>query len=210
MSLMLETRAPVVMQGVSWDFYSRTLEEIGPSRGTRVTYDNGRMEIVTSSNLHERAGGTIGRMIETYALIKGIDVTPDGQLTLRKESLGQGLEPDECFYVNMQEPPATEGAFDLNVYPPPNLAVEVEISRGMIPKQPIYAALGVKEVWRFDGHAVQSLHLGDDGAYHLAPRSLAFPELPLQEFTRFLVSALTDSHPKAMREYERWVRGLKG
>lgn len=210
MSLMVESKQPALMHGVSWDFYSRTLEEIGPSRGTRVTYDNGRMEIVTSSNLHERAGSTIGRMIEVYASVMEIDVTPDGQLTLRKESLQQGLEPDECFYVNMQEPPATEGPFDLNLYPPPNLAVEVEISRGSIPKQPIYAALGVKEVWRFDGHVVQSLHLGEDGKYRSGARSLAFPDLPLDEFSRFLLSALTDSHPKAIRAYEKWVRGLKG
>src|SRR5687767_7159177 len=72
MSLMVESKQPALMHGVSWDFYSRTLQEIGPSRGTRVTYDNGRMEIVTSSNLHERAGSTIGRMIEAYASIMEI------------------------------------------------------------------------------------------------------------------------------------------
>jgi Uma2 family endonuclease len=210
MTLMVESRNPVLMHGVSWDFYSRMLQEIGPSRSTRVTYDNGRMEIVTSSNLHERVSSTISWMIGKYASAADIDVTPDGRLTLRDEAKKLGLEPDECFYVAMEAPPASEGEFDLSVNPPPNLVVEVEISRGTIPKQPIYAALGIREIWRFNGQSIESLHLGEDGTYRVGERSLAFPSLPLAEFSRFVLSAVYGSHPKAMREYGAWLRTLKG
>jgi len=38
------------MEDVTWDYYSRTLEELGPTKGFRVIFYQGRMEIVTNES----------------------------------------------------------------------------------------------------------------------------------------------------------------
>lgn len=133
-----------LLYGVSWDYYDRTLRELeGQHRRIRVTYDRGRLEFMTLTHLHEFIKKTIGRLIETYSLDRGIPATGLGSLACRREDLDRGLEPDECYYVGR---------------PPPDLAVEVDITVSSVPRQPIYAALGVPEVWRYDGRAVTFLH----------------------------------------------------
>lgn len=89
----------MMLQNVSWDYYSRTLAELGPTRNVRITYDRGRMEMATTSNLHERIKSLITALIRLYALEKDIPITSDGSLTLRLENLDRGLEPDDCYYI---------------------------------------------------------------------------------------------------------------
>src|SRR5437868_2737506 len=106
MTIQIEpSRQSVIMYDVSWDYYTKTLEELGPSGSTRNTYDEGRMEIVTTSDEHERTKSLISRFIECYALEADIPIVPDGSVTLRKQLMKQGLEPDECYFVQTQPPP---------------------------------------------------------------------------------------------------------
>jgi Uma2 family endonuclease len=210
MTVQIERAGPSVsMDGVSWDYYTQTLRELGPSRNVRITFDDGRMEIATTSNLHERIKSIIGRFIEAYAAEADVPVTGDGSLTLRRESLRKGLEPDECYYVQTPPPPTSEGEFDLSIYPPPDLVVEVDISHGSISKLPIYAALGIREAWRFDGERVIFLQLGADGEYRPANASIAFPALPPGEFNRWVEIAVKSSQHDAIKELQKWVRGGK-
>jgi Uma2 family endonuclease len=210
MTIQIEQTPPcVTMDGVSWDYYTQTLRELGPSRNVRITFDNGRMEIVTTSNRHERIKSIIRRLIEAYSVAAEVPATCDGALTLRKESLRRGLEPDECYYVQTPPPPASDGEFDLTIYPPPDLALEVEISHGSISKLPIYAALGIGEVWRFDGERVLVLCLGHDGKYGRVDRSVNFPALSMHEFNRWIDIAIKSSQHEAVKELHKWVRGRR-
>jgi Uma2 family endonuclease len=201
----------VVMENVSWDYYSRTLEELGPSRGFRIIFDQGRMEIVTTSNLHERIKKTIARLLEMYAAEAAISIVADGTLTLRRESLKKGLEPDECYYVQTPAPPATEGEFDLSIHPPPDLAIEVEISRGSISKMEIYGALKVREIWRYKVGRVVPMHLTSSGEYVAAKNSLAFPNLDMGQFNKYVKQAVEEDVNEAIKALRKWVRsGAKG
>src|SRR3954471_8280275 len=89
-----------VLEDVSWDYYTRTLQEFErQKRRVRVTYDRGRMEFMTFTVLHEFIRRTLGRLVETYSLERGIRATSLGSLTCRRIDLDRGIEPDECFYV---------------------------------------------------------------------------------------------------------------
>src|SRR6185436_11846305 len=79
-----------------------------------------------------------------------------------------GLEPDECYYVQTPAPPASEGEFDLSIHPPPDLAIEVEISQGTISKMPIYSALKVREIWCYRVGRIVPMHLGKSGEYEVS------------------------------------------
>src|SRR3954452_18636163 len=96
-----------LLDGVTWDYYDRTLRELERQRRrVRVTYDRGRLEFMTLTQLHEFIKKTIARLIETYSVERGIPATGLGSLTCRREDLDRGLEPDECYYVATPPPPA--------------------------------------------------------------------------------------------------------
>jgi Uma2 family endonuclease len=67
-------------------------------------------------------------------------------LTDLREDLACGFEPDACFYLDHADAIAPDRPLDLAVDPPPDLVVEVDITRSSLDKFPIYAALGVPEV----------------------------------------------------------------
>lgn len=161
---------------------------------------------MTLTSLHEFIKKTLGRLVETLSLERGIPATGLGSLTCRREDLDRGLEPDECYYVATPPPPAEAQPIDLTVHPPPDLAIEVDITVSSVPRQPIYAALGVPEVWRFDGQTVSFLHRQLDGRYARAEESLAFPGLTAEQLNRFLVMALPNRQFEAVIAFRDWLR----
>jgi Uma2 family endonuclease len=211
MPIQIEPELHSVVMDVSWDYYTRTLAELGPSRGFRITFDQGRMEIATTSNLHERIKTTIARLLEMYAIEADIRIIGDGTLTLRREALKRGLEPDECYYIQTPAPPATEGEFDLALHPPPDLAIEVEISQGTISKMPIYSALKVREIWCYRAGRIVSMRLSKSGEYEASKSSLAFPDLDIPQFNKFVKQAVEGDIHDAVKALRKWVQsGAKG
>ena len=105
----------------------------------------------------------------------------------------------------MANEPLVRGRADLDIEldPPPDIAVEVEISTSALDRLGIYAALGVSEVWRSDGHQVMIAQLQDDGTYAPVAQSPSFPWLPLAELSRFLVASAT------LGETRRWIRSFR-
>jgi Uma2 family endonuclease len=196
----------VLMQDVTWDYYTHTLDELGPTRGFRVIYHEGRMEIVTTSPKHERIRKNIARLLETYALEADIPITSLGMLTLRRKKLRVGLEPDECYYIQTPPPPPIEGEVDLMVYGSPDLAIEVEISKGVIPKMPIYQALKVAEIWRYSTTGVAPLVRSAGGDYKTSKKSISFPKLDMAQFSAFVAQALGETEHKAVKALQTWVR----
>jgi hypothetical protein len=94
---------------------------------------------------------------------------------------------------------------DFDVDPPPDLSLEIEISRSALDRMEIYAALRVPEVWRWNGETLSVHLLGTRGTYRASKRSKAFPFLPLDDFASFLTrSDLTET--KLKRAFRAWVR----
>jgi len=137
-----------------------------------------------------------------------IPITGLGMLTLRRKKLRVGLEPDECYYIQTPPPPPIEGEIDLMVYGSPDLAIEVEISKGVIPKMPVYQALKVAEIWRYSAAGVNPFVLTSSGEYRASKKSPAFPKLDLGQFSGFVTQALDETEHKALKALQAWVRGF--
>ena len=195
----------IVLDGISWDFYERTLEEAGRSN-LRITYDRGTLEMMTTSFWHEEVKKSIARLLEIYSYETRTRIKGLGQLTFRRKDLMRGLEPDECYYVHTPPPPKGTRTLNLKVHAPPDLAIEVEVSRTAIPRVPIYGALGVPEVWRCVEGQIIVLHRQPNGEYATASESRAFPDLPMSEFNRFLTMALTVDQQDAVIAFGDWLR----
>jgi Uma2 family endonuclease len=198
----------MTLSGISWEAYVRLNDDVGP--GTRITYDRGRMEIVTLSDRHERIKTCLARIIEEYADVAEIDAEGLGGWTMRRQDLDRGLEPDECYYVAHAAlilGVLGERRLDLTIDPPPDLAIEVDISPPDVAKAPIYAALGVPEIWRYDGRALTYLARQTDGGYIAVDRSPSFPDLPAGLVTEALAIGLVQGQRAAAAEVRRRVAG---
>jgi Uma2 family endonuclease len=198
----------IVLDDVSWDFYEHLLREIG-NRQIRVTFDQGSIEIMSPLPKHERWGSWIGRLVELLCFTRSIDCECLGSTTFRDEAKQKGLEPDECYYFkNAQVARQMEEEFDPAVDPVPELAIEIDITSRSIPREPIYAALGVKELWRFDGRSLTVMHLSAKGKYVVRAASIAFPFLPMAEFAKFVLRMREKDQIKVLREFREWVVSL--
>lgn len=207
MAATLEER--VTLNDVSWDFYQSMLREIGDEH-VRLTFDQGRLEIMSPSGFYEDIKKIIARLIEAYADLLEINVQGYGSTTFAREDLQKGLEPDECYYIANATAMIGKKRFDLTIDPPPDLAIEVDLSPPGVAKQPIYAAMGVPEIWRYDGRRLICMHRVSEPAtgarYVPAEKSLSFPQLSLTEMGRLIEVALARGQSAAVRELRQ---GLK-
>jgi Uma2 family endonuclease len=98
---------------------------------------------------------------------------------------------------------------DLSVDPPPDLAIEVEISSNSMEKLEIYADLEVPEVWRCDGTSLRVWRLQPDGTYAEQSQSGTFPFLPLAEVERFLAQRNASDETTWIRAFRAYVKELR-
>ena len=194
----------VVLRDVGWEGYETLLKLVG-DRPVRLTYDRGDLELRVPSLDHERYKSLLGRLVETLTLELDLPCDAAGSTTWRKQIEDRGLEPDECYYL-ANAPRVAGRQVNLNVDPPPDLAIEVEISRSALDRMGIYAALGVPEVWRFDGETLRIEILQAEGRYREVPASWNFPFLPANEIVRWLRLGDTMGQTPWLRLFVNWVR----
>ncbi|HEY7543611.1 MAG TPA: Uma2 family endonuclease [Blastocatellia bacterium] len=195
----------VTLYGISWETYERIITEHGERGGTRFTFDNGRLEIMVLSSRHERPNRTLALLVEVLAEEMEIDIERLGSTTFKREDLQKGFEPDSCFYIQNAESVRGKDEIDLASDPPPDLIIEIDITSESLNRFPIFAAVGVMEVWRFDRNAVTFFQL-EDGEYRETPNSLAFPSLISEIATRFLAESLTMRSTAWLRRVREWAR----
>jgi Uma2 family endonuclease len=196
-----------LFEGVPWAAYERLLVERDRLRpSVRLTYDHGSLEVMTVTNQHERWKKVLARMVETLALELEIPLVGSGNLTIRREDLARGLEPDECFYVRHAVRMAEIRELDFTRDPPFDLVIEIEYSRRIDPRLSYLGTLGVPEIWRYDGSDLRILVRQSDGGYTESATSLAFPQLPLPAFVEFLHRAGTTHDTALMLAFRAWVR----
>jgi Uma2 family endonuclease len=122
----------------------------------------------------------------------------------------RGAEPDESYYV--QNEPVIRGRRDLvlGVDPPPDLVIEIQITRSALDKLGIYAAMGVPEAWLWEDDALKVYWLSPEGRYVEHGESRAFPGLPLPDLLRFLAQAREKSTTRLVNDFRAWVRANLG
>lgn len=198
-----ESPQRMVLHDVTWAGYETLLREIGDRR-LRLTYDNGDLEFMALSFGHENAGEWIGRLIFFLALHWSIPICSGGSTTLRKAIRKKGLEPDKCFWIQHEAEVRGNREWNPDADPPPDLAVEVDITRSSLNRLAIYAALGVPEVWRFDGHDFRVLRLAAK-KYVERSRSRAFPALPIEAFAGFVKKLGSKDEVALIESFRIWL-----
>lgn len=180
----------VLLRGLSWEAYMQFLEALPSSRGSKLTYDNGLLEITMPLEDHEFAGRLIERFILTLVEVSSLRIKTMGSTTLNYPYLRKGAEPNNAYYIQNQY--LVKGRnVDLSIDPPPDLVVEVDITHTDIKKNKFYAGLGVPEFWRFNGKAWRIYQLQED-VYVEVTLSPTFPQVSKNQLYDFLKAAKED------------------
>jgi Uma2 family endonuclease len=189
-----------------WGTYEKFLAAIG-DRGIRCTYDRGRLEIMAPLRRHEHEKKFLGRMVEITTLELDMQLGSCGSMTIRRADLLAGFEPDECYYIAHAQAMSDLREPDFAVDPPPDLALEVDITSSSLDRQALYARIGIPELWRLDEDGiVQLLHLQPDRTYAAADRSLSFPFLTGEVINRFLQAYMSAGDENAtIRNFRQWL-----
>ena len=197
---------PVLMDGVSWETYEALLADGGDHRQTRMAYDQGVLEIVTPSFEHEIFRDVVSGIAEEILNARGQDYLRSGSVTLKQEALARGFEADASFYVTHVARVRGLSQIDLHSDPPPDLVIEVDVSRSSLDKLPIYAALRVPEVWRCRSGSVYVYRLVDS-SYVEIDQSEVLPGLTSTQLTAFAQEGLWEPRQTWRRRIQDWTRG---
>jgi Uma2 family endonuclease len=198
----------VILKGVSWETYERLLAEHEESSGTRFTYDEGMLEIMVLSSQHEKPNRTLALLVEVLAEEMNLNIERLGSTTFKRKDLLKGFEPDSCFYIQNAEAIRGREEIDLTVDPPPDLVIEIDITSSSLDRFPIFAAVGVPEVWRYDGERVAIFRL-EGKQYIAAERSTALPPLTGAVATGFMEDSKTLKSTVWLRHVRQWARTHK-
>ncbi|MBD2610013.1 Uma2 family endonuclease [Nostoc punctiforme FACHB-252] len=202
-SLPAEQRT--VLHNISWETFEALLRDTGEDRGSRFAYDCGTLEIMTPLFEHENPKIQFDRFIVVLAEELRIEIISAGSTTLKRRIVKRGIEPDACYYIQNQ--PVIRGKVTLNLEtePPPDLAIEIDITDSSVNKFDIYSSLGVNELWRYNGQDLKFYQLVE-GQYVECKFSIAFPRVSVSEISRFIALSKTSGEIALLKSFRAWVK----
>lgn len=198
----------VVLHNVSWSLYEHLLAEHVDVPNPRFAYDQGALEIMILSVEHERLKQTFSSLVEMLAEGLDINIDPVGSTTFRREDLERGFEPDTSFYIANASRIAGKKRIDLTVDPPPDLVIEIDITSPSLPKFPIFLALGIPEVWRYDGETLSIFKL-EGNAYAPTLDSDVLPGVNNKVLTDFVLASATKRRITWLRSIREWAHATR-
>ncbi len=199
---LAETRT--VLQNISWQTFKAMLIEMGCDRISRIAYDSGLLEIMTPLMPHENSNRNIEGFILVLCEEFGFEVKSTGSITLTRDDLEKGGEPDSSFYIQNEALVRDKENIDLEKDPPPDLVLEVEYSRPKVDKLSLYTAMGINEFWRFNGTTLRIYMLAGK-QYSEVEVSPTFA-IQVKDIPQFIQESKTSGQLAAKRAFRDWVR----
>ena len=194
--------ATLVLPQFSWEDYERLLEELRERPHLRISYDRGKLEIMSPLPEHEEYGRFIDDLVRVLASTHKLKVQKYGAATWKRQPLLRAVEPDCCYYVANAERVIGKRKFDLEIDPPPDIVVEIDITNESLSKFPIYAALSVPEIWSYDSKTIQFYELAG-GKYREVSKSRFFPRLTPSMLAAALELNKTDGQDAALDSFRQ-------
>jgi Uma2 family endonuclease len=195
-----------MLYGVDWKSYTRMLRAFDNRPGVRLTYDRGSLEIMTLSYEHESIARLVDRFVVALTEELMLPMSGGRSTTFRRRKRKRGLEPDDCYWLANEPLVRGKKRINLRTDPPPDLALEIDITRSSLDRLAIYAALRVPEVWRLENQIVVCYLLGSDGRYAASSSSRAFPGLNPADLSPFLALRGQMDENAIVRQFRAWVR----
>jgi Uma2 family endonuclease len=206
---MVTTTTPAeqrtLLTNISWQTFKAMLVDMGSERATRLAYDKGLVEIMTPLMPHENSNRLIEVFVGVLCEELGLEIKRTGSLTLTRDELERGAEPDSSYYIQNEPLVRDKAEIDLDNDPPPDLVLEVEYSRSRIDKLSLYAAMGIPEFWRYNGSILRIYRL-ELGQYVQRNNSPTFAPIVVTEIPKFLQQSRKVGEITCTRNFRHWIR----
>jgi Uma2 family endonuclease len=193
------------IHNISWQTFKAMLADMGDNRSSRLAYDNGVVEIMAPHMPHESSNRLIDNFVIFMCEELGLEVRSAGSLTLTRDDLHKGAEPDSSFYIKNESLVRNKIDIDLNILPPPDLVLEVEYSSPKIDKLFLYAAMGIPEFWRYNGSLLR-VYILQNQQYSEVELSQIFAPVPVKDIPRFIHQSREIGQISVNRNFRAWVR----
>jgi Uma2 family endonuclease len=173
-----------VLEEIDWKTYL-ALRDNPANDGVRMTFLDGTLYLMSPEIVHESDNQRLGLLIRMVVKSLGWETRGIGSTTLRRAprrvgKRGAAKKPDCAFYLGENELRMRgQKTLDLTVDPPPDLAIEIDNKADSSAARPVYARLGVPEVWRYapnEDPALEFLRLIGK-TYEEIDRSICLPIL---------------------------------
>ena len=194
----------VNLEDVDWSEFEAILTELGDSRSTRIAYNNGTLTIVAPLYVHESFKASLGDVVKVLLEELNIDYAASASTTFKRKDLGKGVEPDDSFYIQNFARVLNKDRIDLSVDPPPDLAIEVDMTSKT--DVAVYEALAVPELWRYDRGRLR-IDVLQAGKYVQSAQSPTFAGWPMASLvTQYVGRSRKVGQGRATREFRKLVR----
>jgi Uma2 family endonuclease len=197
-----------LLQNIRWETYQSLLLDLAEAPSQRLSYDRGTLEIMNPLPEHETHKRLLGRLVETTTEALGIEIYSLGSTTWSRQDLQKGIEPDEAYYISHEATMRGKQQIDLTRDPAPDLAIEIDTTSSYLDRLSIYAALGISEIWRFDGENL-TIYILQNGTYHSQEQSHQLPLLTRTDLLYFLSKQGQLGENALIREFRQWLTKLE-
>ncbi len=196
----------VILRGITWETYECLLKNYENQSAPRLTYDQGVLEIMSPLIPHEENNRLIARIVETILEEWAWEYRNVGSFTCKREDAERGFEPDTAFYIQNVALIGEMIVLDLDQGDPaPDLIVEIDMTSSSLPKQPLFAAFGIPEIWRYLQGNLSFLRLSA-GSYTEVPTSVALPGLSSLLLNQWLSNFSPTNRLPWLREIRAWAQ----
>ncbi len=213
----LELTKSEVIYDVSWEIYESLIEKYWGENSPRLTYDSGILEVEMANSLkHEEEkkrikpnnNRNLAALFEQIALELEMDFRRCGSTTFKRRTIGKGFEPDSCYFIHSLQEIAGKSDLNFEKNPPPDLIIEINRTSSSVPRMPVFAAFGVKEVWRFDGKNLR-FYVLEEGVYLETAMSIELPILSNEKAFEFLRDSQKLGNVTWAKKIKNWVSKVK-
>lgn len=200
----------VVLGQINWDQYVTISDALVDRHNPRMIYLDGGLTLLVTPRRHDWFAERLGFLVVSVA--DGCDILWEdaGQATFRREDLDAGVEGDKTYYFG-DHAEIMKGPVDIDLatQPPPDLAIEVELTHPADVAVSAWGRLGVPEIWRFkvESFALSFWSRREDGRYERIDRSQGLPALTPGDVLGQLRLADSLGSSRWYAQLRDWVRG---
>ena len=202
---LIQSPDRVILRHISWQTYQSLIQDFEQEPAMRLTYDRGNLEIRMPLDPHETYKKLLGRFVEAATEELGLEIRSLGSRSCNREDLAKGLQPDQCYYIQNESLVRGIEQIDLSQFPPPDLAIEIDITSSSLDRFSIYADSRIPELWRYNGQLL-TIHVLQGNQYDLSDRSIALPLLQAEAVMKILDLRSTIGENSLVKQLRQWVR----
>jgi Uma2 family endonuclease len=163
---------------------------------------------LSPSTPHEEYARFLDLAVFVFCEVFGLSLRSFGGATWKRRALAAGLEADACYYTKNAELIRGKNVIDIESDPPPDIAVEIDVTKRSLKKFSLYAKLSIPEIWRYDGKTLRFYAL-TEGEYFEIYDSRSLPGLTSRMLAEVMEASKAGEMIEALRAFRIRIQELK-